>query len=591
MDNLIKIRDISNKYDISARTLRYYEDMGLLTSIRTNDYAYRLYDEDAIIKLEQILVLRKFNISIKDIQLIFNTPGSKVVLDVLGKKVIDIDNEVALLHELKGFILEFIRQIELIDFNADSDIKMLYSKAKEIEAQLTTENNATSSANPINAQRMMEVTKETNRQVSNVMVVKLPTFRAVTEGWEAHDESFWHWSWSKNHLFKDIVWSNCEFFINQDITCNESAAILAIQDHVTETDTAPYEIITVEGGLYASAVCVDMDDESVSNAKQRIFKWLEGTVFVHDEKRKFMTHKLFPHNDVKRGLGYHQLIGYMPITFDTGGWVSVYSLATDKVIQGIDQGATWQGFPSHEIGCTGSSDYTFCEVDGRNGILLTNRKNDWDGVNINLDKLSLESNHLCSIEVRGRITSDIAKFPNGSIELTCLPGYANMAYHPVDDGVEFTLMHTLPIVGDMDVPRARISSGHAAREMSFVIEHIEVSVKPITAELNYVEAIRPLQEVTDLEAFEVVYNGKDFALVNGATPPPQTVIKAPAGKYLRVTMPSDCTDYKVFIEEVYERYLPIWLGGGAGHVLTGKVELMIDNVLFLNIQTEETKGE
>jgi len=29
MNNLIKIRDVSSKYDIIARTLRYYEDMGL----------------------------------------------------------------------------------------------------------------------------------------------------------------------------------------------------------------------------------------------------------------------------------------------------------------------------------------------------------------------------------------------------------------------------------------------------------------------------------------------------------------------------------------------------------------------------------
>lgn len=48
MNELIKIREVSTKYDISARTLRYYEDMGLITSIRSNDYAYRLYDEAAV---------------------------------------------------------------------------------------------------------------------------------------------------------------------------------------------------------------------------------------------------------------------------------------------------------------------------------------------------------------------------------------------------------------------------------------------------------------------------------------------------------------------------------------------------------------
>ncbi|MCI9191221.1 MAG: MerR family DNA-binding transcriptional regulator [Lachnospiraceae bacterium] len=44
MEGLIKIREISSKYDISARALRYYEDMGLISSTRSSDYAYRLYD-------------------------------------------------------------------------------------------------------------------------------------------------------------------------------------------------------------------------------------------------------------------------------------------------------------------------------------------------------------------------------------------------------------------------------------------------------------------------------------------------------------------------------------------------------------------
>ena len=101
MGELIKIRDLSSRYDISSRTLRYYEDMGLITSTRSEDYAYRLYDENAIKRLEQILILRKLNISIKDIQRIFDTSGSEVVLEVLGKKVENIDGEITLLHELK----------------------------------------------------------------------------------------------------------------------------------------------------------------------------------------------------------------------------------------------------------------------------------------------------------------------------------------------------------------------------------------------------------------------------------------------------------------------------------------------------------
>jgi len=68
MDGLIKIKDVSDRYGITARTLRYYEDMGLISSTRSGDYAFRLYDETAVRRIEQILVLRKLNVSIRDIQ-------------------------------------------------------------------------------------------------------------------------------------------------------------------------------------------------------------------------------------------------------------------------------------------------------------------------------------------------------------------------------------------------------------------------------------------------------------------------------------------------------------------------------------------
>ena len=109
MTGLIKIREVTERYNIPARTLRYYEDMGLIESARVADYAYRLYDRQALKRLEQILILRKLNISIKDIQLIFQATGSETVLEVLGRKVEDINEEVALLRDLRDIILEIGR--------------------------------------------------------------------------------------------------------------------------------------------------------------------------------------------------------------------------------------------------------------------------------------------------------------------------------------------------------------------------------------------------------------------------------------------------------------------------------------------------
>jgi len=162
MNGLTKIRDVSSKYNISARTLRYYEDMGLIHSIRSDDYAYRLYDDTAVKRLEQTLILRKLNISIKDIQRVFSASGSDAVLEVLGNKVNDIDEEVALLHELREIIISFIHQIENADFSKDSDIKLLYDKAKEIETQF---------ASPTHVQRLFDVTKKLEQKAASRLII------------------------------------------------------------------------------------------------------------------------------------------------------------------------------------------------------------------------------------------------------------------------------------------------------------------------------------------------------------------------------------------------------------------------------------
>ena len=157
MNKLAKIKDVSSKYNVTARTLRYYEDMGLITSTRSDDYAYRRYDENAVKRIEQILILRKLNITIKDIKRIFAAPDAEVVLEVLNQKADDIDSEVALLHELKEIVLEFVRQIERADFHNDKQVKVLYEKAKEIEIHLTKSDY---NGNPSNTGHLLEVTEK-----------------------------------------------------------------------------------------------------------------------------------------------------------------------------------------------------------------------------------------------------------------------------------------------------------------------------------------------------------------------------------------------------------------------------------------------
>jgi len=194
MGELKKIREMSTQYGISARALKYYEEMGLITSTRNDDYAYRLYDDAAVQRLEQILILRKLNISIKDIKRIFNTSGSEVVLEVLGKKVDAIDEEVSLLHELREIVLDFIRQIEQSDFGNKSDIQLLYDKAREIEAQFV---NVDYNGNAANVNRLLDVTDKlartpevTHKRSYCYLIFNLKDGKSVIEASELYCKAF-----------------------------------------------------------------------------------------------------------------------------------------------------------------------------------------------------------------------------------------------------------------------------------------------------------------------------------------------------------------------------------------------------------------
>ena len=65
---LYTVRQVSQNHGVSARMLRYYEQMGLLESNRKDGYAYRVYDVENITRLQQIILLRKLQIPVKHIK-------------------------------------------------------------------------------------------------------------------------------------------------------------------------------------------------------------------------------------------------------------------------------------------------------------------------------------------------------------------------------------------------------------------------------------------------------------------------------------------------------------------------------------------
>lgn len=68
------VKELSDFTGISVRTLHYYDEIGLLKPTRKSDAGYRLYDDKALERLQQILFFREFDIPLKEIRAVMENP-------------------------------------------------------------------------------------------------------------------------------------------------------------------------------------------------------------------------------------------------------------------------------------------------------------------------------------------------------------------------------------------------------------------------------------------------------------------------------------------------------------------------------------
>lgn len=69
------VKEVSMITGVSIRTLRYYDEIGLLKPTELTESGYRLYDNKALERLQEILFFRELEISLVDIKKIMDTPN------------------------------------------------------------------------------------------------------------------------------------------------------------------------------------------------------------------------------------------------------------------------------------------------------------------------------------------------------------------------------------------------------------------------------------------------------------------------------------------------------------------------------------
>lgn len=94
---------------VSTRTLRYYDEIGILKPARINSSGYRIYGKEEVDRLQQILFYRELGVSLDSIKNIITSPSF---------------DGAAALREHREKLLEKRKQLDLLIANVDKTISL-----------------------------------------------------------------------------------------------------------------------------------------------------------------------------------------------------------------------------------------------------------------------------------------------------------------------------------------------------------------------------------------------------------------------------------------------------------------------------------
>ncbi len=72
---MFTVKQLSRIAGVSPRTLHYYDEIGLLKPAHIATNGYRYYDDNCVLRLQQILLCRELDLSLEQIKKMINKPG------------------------------------------------------------------------------------------------------------------------------------------------------------------------------------------------------------------------------------------------------------------------------------------------------------------------------------------------------------------------------------------------------------------------------------------------------------------------------------------------------------------------------------
>ena len=133
---MMTVHEVSQISGVSIRTLHHYDNIGLLPATKVTDAGYRMYDDTALERLQQILFFKELQFSLKDIKAILDSPDfdrNKALeqqIHLLELRREHLDNLIDLARGIKMIGVKHVRQMSFEAF----DTRKLDEYARQAKA-------------------------------------------------------------------------------------------------------------------------------------------------------------------------------------------------------------------------------------------------------------------------------------------------------------------------------------------------------------------------------------------------------------------------------------------------------------------------
>ena len=118
------VKEVSKLTGISVRTLHHYDAIGLLKPANITDAGYRLYDDESLKRLQNILMFRELQFPLKEIKAILDSPEFDSE-EALGQQIKLLEMRQKHLEKLIAFAREIQKKgVDNMSFNAFDKTEM-----------------------------------------------------------------------------------------------------------------------------------------------------------------------------------------------------------------------------------------------------------------------------------------------------------------------------------------------------------------------------------------------------------------------------------------------------------------------------------